>query len=129
MDRVGLLAGLAPATVQRILGGRAGRLAADRARGIAPRPVARRTLPTSTSVSVAFPRDVLDGAAVRAALLDLVVQLGQVLRRRGQVARALGLTLKFAGGPSWEKSRRLPEVSGHEDDLRTMLWTCSVVDR
>ncbi|MEW2121799.1 hypothetical protein AB0945_43120 [Streptomyces sp. NPDC005474] len=122
VDRVGLLAGLSPATVQRILGGRAGRLAADRARGIDPRSVAPRALPTSTSVSVTFPRDTLDGAAVRAALLDLVVQLGQVLRRRGQVARALALTLKFAGGPSWEKSRRLTEASAHEDDLRTMAY-------
>jgi DNA polymerase-4 len=122
VDRVGLLAALAPATVQRILGGRAGRLAADRARGIDPRSVIPRALPTSTSVSVTFPRDALDGAAVRAALLDLVVQLGQVLRQRGQVARALALTLKFAGGPSWEKSRRLLEASAHEDDLRTMAY-------
>ncbi|MEW2120254.1 hypothetical protein AB0945_34765 [Streptomyces sp. NPDC005474] len=52
VDRVGLLAALSPATVQRILGGRAGRLAADRARGIDPRPVAPRTLPTSTSAAV-----------------------------------------------------------------------------
>ncbi|WP_308812093.1 hypothetical protein [Streptomyces sp. A244] len=37
---VGLLAALPPATMQRLLGGRAGRLAADRARGIDPRPVA-----------------------------------------------------------------------------------------
>jgi DNA polymerase-4 len=33
-----------PATVQRLLGGRAGRLAADHARGIEPRPVVPRTL-------------------------------------------------------------------------------------
>ncbi|WP_329266835.1 hypothetical protein [Streptomyces sp. NBC_01451] len=56
VDCVGLLASLSPATVQRILGGRAGRLAADRARGIDPRPVAPRSLPTSTSVSHRFPR-------------------------------------------------------------------------
>ncbi|MGY1584632.1 DinB/UmuC family translesion DNA polymerase [Streptomyces sp. MN13] len=49
------------------------------------------------------------GAAVRAALLDLVVRLGVRLRRRGQATRALTLTLKFAGGTSWEKTRRLTE--------------------
>lgn len=122
VDRVGLLAALPPATVQRVLGGRAGRLAADRARGIDPRPVAPRALPTSTSVSDTFPRQTLDGAEVRAALLDLVVQLGLLLRRRGQVARGLALTLKFAGGPSWEKTRRLPEASAHDDDLRTTAY-------
>ncbi|WP_343240224.1 hypothetical protein [Streptomyces sp. SID12488] len=44
------------------------------------------------------------------------------MRRRGQAARGLGLTLKFAGGPSWEKARRLPEASAHDDDLRTMAY-------
>ena len=122
VDCVGLLAALPPATVQRILGGRAGRLAADRARGIDPRPVAPRSLPTSTSVSQLFPRQTLDGAEVRAALLELVVQLGLLLRRREQVARGLALTLRFAGGPSWEKTRRLAEASAHDDDLRTAAY-------
>ncbi|MFM9540044.1 DNA polymerase Y family protein [Streptomyces turgidiscabies] len=122
VDCVGLLAGLPPVTVQRILGGRAGRLAADRARGIDPRPVAPRSLPAVTSVSYTFPRQALDGAEVRAALLGLVVQLGLLLRRRGQVARSLALTLKFAGGPSWEKTRRLAEASAHDDDLRTAAY-------
>ncbi|WP_405814757.1 hypothetical protein OG241_09110 [Streptomyces sp. NBC_01390] len=122
VDSVGLLAGLPPATVQRILGGRAGRLVADRARGIDPRPVTPRALPTSTSVSRTFPRQTLDGAEVRASLLDMVVQLGLLLRRRGQVARGVGLTLKFAGGPSWEKARRLAEASAHDDDLRSVAY-------
>ncbi|MDQ0935258.1 DinB/UmuC family translesion DNA polymerase [Streptomyces turgidiscabies] len=122
MDSVGLLAALAPATVQRILAGRAGRLAADRARGLDPRPVTPQALPTSTSVSHTFPRQTLDGAEVRAALLELVVQLGLLLRRREQVARSVALTLRFAGGPSWEKSRRLPEASAHDDDLRTLAY-------
>ncbi|WP_324604140.1 hypothetical protein [Streptomyces sp. Amel2xE9] len=61
------------------------------------------------------------GAAVRAALLGLVVQLGRLLRRR-QVAQAFTLTLRFAGGASWEKTRRLPAPSGHDEDLRTMAY-------
>ncbi|MGW2714807.1 DinB/UmuC family translesion DNA polymerase, partial [Streptomyces sp. NPDC001356] len=62
------------------------------------------------------------GAVVRAALLDLVVRLGLQLRHRGQAARALTLTLRFAGGATWEKTRRLPEPSAHEDDLRTLAY-------
>lgn len=84
MDCVGLLAELPPTTVQRILGGRVGRLAADRARGIDPRPVTPRAVSTSTTVSHRFPRQTLDGAEVRAALLDLVVQLGLLLRHAGR---------------------------------------------
>ncbi|MEU5893875.1 hypothetical protein ABZ835_44825 [Streptomyces sp. NPDC047461] len=119
---VGLLAAVPPATVHRLLGGRAGRIAADRARGIDPRPVLPRTLPAAATVRCSFDRHVLDGAAVRAALLDLVVRLGTVLRGRGQVARAVTLTLTFAGGGRWERARRLVEPSAHDDDLRTLAY-------
>ncbi|MFC9636228.1 hypothetical protein ACFTY8_45350 [Streptomyces mirabilis] len=119
---VGLLAAVPPATVQRLLGGRAGRQAADRARGIDPRPVTPRALPASASVSHTFPRHTLDGAAVRAALLDLVITLAHQLRGRGQAARGLTLTLRFAQGTTWEKTRRLPEASAHDDDLRTLAY-------
>ncbi|MEU9413752.1 hypothetical protein AB0E08_49880 [Streptomyces sp. NPDC048281] len=43
-------------------------------------------------------------------------------RRRGRAARALTLRLTFAGGPAWEKTRRLAEPSGHEDDLRQLTY-------
>ncbi|MEU9959826.1 hypothetical protein [Streptomyces sp. NPDC050982] len=119
---VGLLAAVPPATVQRLLGGRAGRMAADRARGIDPRPVAPRALPATLTVRHTFAQHTLDGALVRAALLDLVVQLARQLRHRGQVARGLTLTLRFAGGTAWEKTRRLPEASAHDDDLRTLAY-------
>ncbi|MFJ6530568.1 hypothetical protein ACIQMZ_35600 [Streptomyces longwoodensis] len=69
-----------------------------------------------------FDRHTLDGAAVRAALLDLIVQLGLLLRGRGQAARALTLCLRFAGGTSWERTRRLAKPSAHEDDLRQLAY-------
>ncbi|MGR3872682.1 DNA polymerase Y family protein [Streptomyces graminifolii] len=121
VDRVGLLAALPAETVQRLLG-RAGRTAVDRARGMDPRTVTPRRLPASVSVRHRFPHDVLDGAVARSALLGLVVQLGVELRRRGQAARALTLMLTFAGGPAWERTRRLAEPSGHEDDLRQLTY-------
>jgi DNA polymerase-4 len=55
-------------------------------------------------------------------LLELVVTLGLQLRRRGQVARGLTVSLRFAGGTSWEKTRRLREASAHDDDLRTAAY-------
>ncbi|MEV4450603.1 MULTISPECIES: DinB/UmuC family translesion DNA polymerase [Streptomyces] len=72
-------------------------------------------------MSRTFPRHTLDGAAVRAALLDMVVTLAHQLRGRGQAARGLTLALRFAGGTTWEKTRRLPEASAH-DDLRTLAY-------
>ncbi|WP_331724030.1 hypothetical protein [Streptomyces sp. NBC_00005] len=122
IDRVGLLAALPPETVQRLLGAKAGRTAVDRARGIDPRTVTPRLQPASATVRHRFPRDVLDGAGARSALLGLVVRLGAELRRRGQAARALTLTLTFAGGPKWDKTRRLTEPSAHEDDLRLLTY-------
>jgi hypothetical protein len=77
---VGLLAAVPPSTVQRLLGGRAGRLATDHARGIDPRPVVPRALPASAAVRCSFDRHTLDGAAARAALLTLAVRLGARLR-------------------------------------------------
>ncbi|GGX57815.1 DNA polymerase Y family protein [Streptomyces chartreusis] len=119
---VGLLAAVPPATVLRLLGGRAGRIAADRARGIDPRPVVPRALPAAATVRHRFSRHTLDGADARAALLETVVRLGLLLRGRDQAPRALTLKLFFAGGGTWEKTRRLAEPSGHDDDLRLIAY-------
>jgi DNA polymerase-4 len=107
-------------------GGQAGRTAADHARRIDPRPVVPRALPAAASVTCRFDRHTLDGAEARVGLLDLVVRLGVLLRGRGRAARALTLQLTFAGGGSWEKTRRLPEPSAHDDDLRTLA--CRLMD-
>ncbi|MEV7003558.1 hypothetical protein AB0N62_38660 [Streptomyces sp. NPDC093982] len=69
-----------------------------------------------------FARHTLDCAAARAALLDLVVRLGLLLRWCGQAARALTVRLTFAGNGSWEKTRRLAEPSVHDDDLRALAY-------
>ncbi|MFE2526372.1 hypothetical protein ACFXEL_19245 [Streptomyces sp. NPDC059382] len=111
-----------PGVVERILGKRAGRLVAERARGIDPRPVTPRDLPSSAAVRSGFTREELDGPHARATLLALVVRLGALLRGRRQAARSLSLTLRFAGGTRWEKTRRLTEPSAHDEDLRTAAY-------
>jgi len=121
---VAQLAGLPLATVQRVLGGTPGRTAWERARGTDPLPVTPGVLPATASLRHAFAWDHHDGTGVRAALLGLAVRLGLLLRERGQAARALTLTLTltFAGGDRWERTRRLPEPSAHEDDLRLLAY-------
>ncbi|GLW03917.1 hypothetical protein ACIP46_29395 [Streptomyces lavendulae] len=122
LHTVGALTRVTPGVLERILGKRSGRLVADRARGIDPRPVTPRDLPPSAAVRTGFTRQELDGPHARAALLALVVRLGAALRGRRQAARSLSLTLQFAGGTRWEKSRRLPEPSAHDEDLRTLAY-------
>ncbi|MFF3350499.1 hypothetical protein [Streptomyces sp. NPDC002779] len=100
---MGLLAVVPRVTVQRLLGGCVGRMAADRARGIDLSPGIPQALPAAATVCHAFPQHTLDGASVRAALLDMMVRLGHLLRRRGQAARALTLSLTFAGNSSWSE--------------------------
>ncbi|MGV9907057.1 DinB/UmuC family translesion DNA polymerase, partial [Streptomyces sp. NPDC003388] len=45
-----------------------------------------------------------------------------VHRADGQAAQALTLTLRFAGGTTWHKTRRLTEASAHDEDLRTLAY-------
>ncbi|MEV1025922.1 hypothetical protein [Streptomyces sp. NPDC050264] len=118
----GALAALPLGTIQRVLGGRPGRLAFDRARGIDPRTVTPKTLPLSAAVRHRFERQEMDGATVRARLLDLVVRLAATLRSRDQVARGLTLQLDFAAGARWTRTLRLPEASAHDEDLRTAAY-------
>ncbi|GAA4335195.1 hypothetical protein GCM10023086_67510 [Streptomyces venetus] len=47
--------------------------------------------------------------------------VGLLLLRRGQVARALALALRFAGGSCW-RTRRPAEPSHHDDDLGTVAY-------
>ncbi|MDX3075027.1 hypothetical protein ACIP98_18065 [Streptomyces sp. NPDC088354] len=122
LHTIGAVAAVPPGVVERILGRRAGRLAAERARGTDPRPVSPKDLPPSAGVTHRFTRHELDGPAARAALLDLVVRLGAMLRGRRQVAGSLSLTLRFTGGARWEKTRRLAEPSAHDEDLRTLAY-------
>ncbi|MEU8526466.1 hypothetical protein AB0C77_12840 [Streptomyces sp. NPDC048629] len=119
LHTVAALAAMDETVVCRILGGKAGRILRDRARGIDPRTVTASRMPDSTTAATAFPTDTLDPAVVRAALLDLVVTLGGRIRRRDQVARALTLTVRLADGSTVTRTRALDRPSHHTEDLRT----------
>jgi len=119
---VGALAAVPESTVQRILGGRAGRLLRDRARGIDPRPVSPTGLPGATSERRLFDADTLDPGAIRAALLETAVVLGDRLRGCGRIAAGLTLEVAFSGGSTVSRTRQLPEPSHHTDDLRGSLY-------
>ncbi|GAA3043626.1 hypothetical protein GCM10017562_75740 [Streptomyces roseofulvus] len=79
-------------------------------------------MPESTSAHTAFPWDETDAASVRAAVLSLVVTVGERIRRRDQVARKVNLTIGLAGGASVSRTRTLPAASGHTEDLRSAAY-------
>jgi DNA polymerase-4 len=123
LHTIGALAATRPDTVQRILGGKAGRLLHDRARGIDPRPVVPAELPASVSEQRLLDYDTLDPDRLRTELLDAVVAIGDRLRRRHQVAGALTLTVSVADGSQISRSKTFPEATHHTDDLRTAAYT------
>ncbi|WP_106976629.1 DNA polymerase Y family protein [Streptomyces sp. NRRL B-24484] len=119
---VGQLVTTPEATVERILGHRAGRMASERARGVDVRRVVPADLPASACVRHRFDQDEHDGPVVRAALLQLTVGLGAMLRERRQVARSLGVEVRVADRSRWEKARVLPEPSALTQDLRDVAY-------
>ncbi|MER0443093.1 hypothetical protein ABR738_00630 [Streptomyces sp. Edi4] len=119
---VGALAAVPSATVQRILGGREGRLLQQRAHGLDYRRVTPTALPRSTGESRHFDRDVLDRAVLRGAILDAAVTIGARLRDRDQAATALQLQLRFADRTLLVRSRRLPAATAHSFDLRDTAY-------
>ncbi|MDV9190803.1 hypothetical protein R6L23_21740 [Streptomyces sp. SR27] len=79
-------------------------------------------MPQSTSTFHAYDRDVYDPVLVRAGLLDLVVTLAERIRRREQIARKVTLSVRFADGSTLDRTRALPQPSGHTEDLRTATF-------
>ncbi|MFJ2752729.1 hypothetical protein [Streptomyces sp. NPDC087297] len=122
IHHIGTLAAVPPATVQRVLGGRDGRLLQERARGEDPRRVIPSVLPRSTSESRAFGNDELNPDAIRTAILDATVTLGARLRERDQAATAVELQLRMSDRSLLTRSRKLPAPTAHSTDLRDSAY-------
>ncbi|MCQ4084506.1 hypothetical protein NGB36_29020 [Streptomyces sp. RB6PN25] len=119
---VGALAAAPLVTVERLLGGGAGRLFNERAHGIDPRPVT----PADPAHTVVERRDLgrgtLDAAVIRTALLHTVEAVAVRLRRRRQVAATLTLVVAFADHTTLSRSRALPRGSASVEELRLTAY-------
>ncbi|MFD5882598.1 DNA polymerase Y family protein [Streptomyces yangpuensis] len=122
IHHIGTLAAVPATTIQRVLGGRDGRLLQQRARGEDHRRVAPTVLPRSTSETRAFEHDELDPHVVRTAILDAAVTLGARLRDRGQAATAVELQLRMSDRSLLTRSRKLPSPTAHSADLRDCAY-------
>jgi len=122
LHTVGALAAAPVATVQRILGARAGRILHERARGIDPRTVVPTGLPSHVTEQRLLDYDTLDPDLLRTELLDAAVAAGDRLRRRHQVAHSVTLGVAFSDGSRIERTRTLREPTAHTADLRTVAF-------
>ncbi|WP_314173083.1 DNA polymerase Y family protein [Streptomyces winkii] len=122
LDTVGRVAGTAPATLQRILGAKAGRLLHERARGIDPTPVVPGEPARSEKSEFRFGRDEIDPAERRRALLTLADELGFRMRTGGQAARALTLIVRYADRAVTTRTRTLAGPSAHTPALTAAAY-------
>ena len=122
LDTVGRVAAAPPATLQRILGAKAGRLIRERAQGIDPTPVVPDEPARSESSEFRFERDEIDPGERRRALLTLADELGFRMRTGGQAARALTLTVRYADRSVTTRTRRLAEPTAHTPALTAAAY-------
>ncbi|MGW3850290.1 DNA polymerase Y family protein [Streptomyces fagopyri] len=113
LHRIGDVADLPPATLQRLLGARPGRTLHERALGHDATAVDPAPTAASISTEHRFTRDELDPAAHRRALLALADDLGTRLRASGQIAVGLTCTIRYADHTGTRRSRTLPEATQH----------------
>lgn len=113
LHTVGDVADVPQATLQRLLGARAGRTLHERSHGRDIQVVDPAPAPASVSAEHRFPRDELDPAEHRRALLALADDLGARLRTRGQIAQSLTCSIRYADQTSTRRSRTLTEATFH----------------
>ncbi|MEU1077192.1 hypothetical protein ABZ404_31820 [Streptomyces sp. NPDC005878] len=117
LDSIGRVAAAPLATLQRIVGARAGRELHERALGIDRTPVVPNAAARSLGAERSFPRDEVDRDQQRRALLSLAEELGVRLRGTEQVCRSLTLTVRYADRSTTTRGRALREPTAHSPAL------------
>ncbi|GAA1942336.1 hypothetical protein GCM10009837_80550 [Streptomyces durmitorensis] len=117
LDSVGKVAAAPLSTLQRLVGARAGRELHEKAHGIDRARVVPNAAARSLASERPFPRDELDPARHRRALLSLTDELGARMRDEDQVCRSLTLTVRYADRSTTTRTRTLPEPTAHSSAL------------
>ncbi|GAA3142347.1 hypothetical protein ACFQ0X_34250 [Streptomyces rectiviolaceus] len=125
LDSVGKVAAAPLSTLQRLVGARTGRELHEKAHGIDRARVVPNAAARSLASERPFPRDELDPARHRRALLSLTDELGARMRDEGQVCRSLALTVRYAdrtGYSTITRTRTLPEPTAHSSALTATAY-------
>lgn len=122
LDTVGKVAAAPLATLQRLVGARAGRELQERARGIDRTLVVPNAASRSLASERRFDRDELDPVRHRRALLSLSEEVGVRLRGEGQVCRSLALTVRYADRSTTTRTKTLREPTAHSAALTAAAY-------
>ncbi|WP_314415302.1 DNA polymerase Y family protein [Streptomyces kroppenstedtii] len=117
LDSIGKVAAAPLSTLQRLTGVRTGRELHEKARGIDRGRVVPNAVSRSLATERSFPRDELDPAQHRRALLSAAGELGSRLRALEKVCRTLTLTVRYTDRSTTTRSRTLPEPTAHSSAL------------
>ncbi|MFF9912836.1 hypothetical protein [Streptomyces sp. NPDC013457] len=123
LDSVGRVADAPLAVLQRLVGAKAGRALAERARGIDMSVVVPNAASRSLAAERTFPYDELDPTAQRRALLSLTEELGARMRSERQVCRSLAVTVRYADRSTTTRTRTLAEPTAHSAALAALVYT------
>ncbi|WP_189778229.1 DNA polymerase Y family protein [Streptomyces tauricus] len=117
LDSIGKVAAAPLSTLQRLTSARTGRELHEMAQGIDRGRVVPNAVSRSLAAERPFPRDELDPAQHRRALLSAAGELGSRLRALEKVCRTLTLTVRYADRSTTTRSRTLPEPTAHSSAL------------
>ncbi|MFF4525924.1 DNA polymerase Y family protein [Streptomyces bluensis] len=117
LDTLGKVAAAPLSTLQRLTSARTGRELREKAQGIDRGRVVPNAVSRSLAAERSFPRDELDPAEHRRALLSATEELGIRLRALEKVCRTLTLTVRYADRSSTTRSRKLKEPTAHSPAL------------
>ncbi|MEU4656579.1 hypothetical protein AB0G32_21985 [Streptomyces sp. NPDC023723] len=99
LDTLGRVAAAPLATLQRLVGAKPGRDLHEQANGVDRGRVVPNGISRSLAAERSFPRDELDPARHRRALLSATEELGTRLRALDKICRTLTLTVRYADLP------------------------------
>src|SRR5204863_4334881 len=116
VQRIGDLAALPEATLQRRFGQHGGELA-QRAQGIDPSRVVPSQAPKSIGHEHTFEGDVVDAPKLEATLLDLAESVATRLRRHHMAAGAVQLKLGYEGFETLTRQDLLRHETGDGETL------------
>jgi nucleotidyltransferase/DNA polymerase involved in DNA repair len=134
LDTLGKVAAAPLSTLQRLTSARTGRELREKAQGIDRGRVVPNAVSSSLAAERLFPRDELDPAEHRRALLSAAEELGTRLRALDKVCRTLTLTVRYADLPhsrtrssggtptATTRSRTLEEPTAHSSALTAAAY-------
>ncbi|MCZ9343544.1 hypothetical protein NGM37_37910, partial [Streptomyces sp. TRM76130] len=117
LDTLGRVAAAPLSTLQRLAGAKTGRELHEKAQGIDRGRVVPNGISRSLAAERPFPRDELDPARHRRALLSATEELGSRLRAVDKICRTLTLTVRYADRSATTRTRTLREPTAHSAAL------------